>query len=177
MTYIYECGNETISVWRTNDDVVAVEMYKDGHYRDYKRTVHEDENGKFFTWNHEKIYLDNFKKISIKSVKEKFENGDWVTDSELCQAILSEGIDKVRFIIPMSVVDCRINYNGYGLVATNPNNRVNKVCHIVEDFNRKVSDNYKLRLYADDEDMAVTYEDYYVSDLVGSLRSGYIQIV
>ena len=176
MNYKYDCGNEEITVWHTgsSDDIfVSVETMVNG-YKSYKRSIHEDERGRFFTWNKHKIYLDNYKKISIDSIKKKIDNNDYITDSELCQAIMSTGVDNVRFIIPMSEVDCRV----IGLSIIDPTKKNDVVCHIVEDFNRYVKDNYKLRLCPDVVDENTPYyEDYYVTDLVSSLMSGYIKIV
>ena len=51
-------------------------------------------------------------------------------------------------------------------------------CPIVEEFNRRVEDCYKLKLYSDDGDDTVErYIDWYVTDLVSSLMSGYVKIV
>ena len=87
---------------------------------------------------------------------------------------MSTGVDNVRFIIPMSEVDCRV----IGLSIIDPTKKNDVVCHIVEDFNRYVKDNYKLRLCPDVVDENTPYyEDYYVTDLVSSLMSGYIKIV
>lgn len=65
MTYLYDCGNEVIKVWRNNlcETTVCVETTINGEYCEFKRTVREDKKGKFFTWNKNKIYIDNFKKI------------------------------------------------------------------------------------------------------------------
>ena len=92
MTYLYDCGNEVIRVWRNNlcEDTVCIETNDNSKYREFKRSVREDDKGKFFTWNKNKIYVNNFKKISIQSIKDKLANDEWVTDDELCQAILIE---------------------------------------------------------------------------------------
>ncbi len=66
--------------------------------RSYERTIREDEGGKFFTWNRNKIYLDNWIRTSMKEVKEKLERKEWVTSDVFCQAILTDGIDNVRFM-------------------------------------------------------------------------------
>lgn len=175
MTYLYDCGNEVIRVWRNNfcEDTVCIETNDNGKYREFKRSVREDENGKFFTWNQHKIYVDNFKKISIQSIKDKLANDEWVTDDELCQAILSEGVENVRFIIPMMLVSCRF----MGLVTCDPTKRVEKKCHIEEGFNRMVSDGYKFNFVPDDYDgTTCSHEEYYVLDFVSSLRNGYVKI-
>ena len=76
MNYKYDCGNEEITVWHTgsSDDIfVSIETMVNG-YKSYKRSIHEDEHGRFFTWNNHKIYLDDYKKISIDSIKKKIDN-------------------------------------------------------------------------------------------------------
>ena len=75
----------------------------------------------------------------------------------------------------------KINFNHFNDVLKmiiNSKNKINKVCHIVEEFNRRVEDCYKLKLYSDDGDDTVErYTDWYVTDLVSSLMSGYVKIV
>lgn len=179
MNYLYDCGNEVINVWRTNNEfstVVSIETSNNGKYKSYNRSIREDKNGKFFTWNKNKIYLNNFKKISIQSIKDKLKKNEWITSDELCQAIMSEGIENVRFIIPVCEVDF-VDPFGLGIVAYDPNKRTERTCHIVEEFNRNVRDNYKLKLYVDNFDGTTSkYDEYYTTDLVSALRSGYVKI-
>ena len=61
----------------------------------------EDENGKFFTWNKNKIYIEDWIRIPMKEVKNKFENKEHVSTDVFCQAILTDGIDNVRFLVPL----------------------------------------------------------------------------
>lgn len=179
MTYLYDCGNEVISVWRSNNEFstkVTVQTNDNGQYRDFDRTIREDKGGKFFTWNQHKIYLDNFKKTSIQDVKDKLERGEWITSDELCQAIMSEGVENVRFIIPVYEVVSRDPF-GLGIISCSPNRHIDKKCHIVEEFNRNVRDNYKFKLYVDEYDgHTCRYTDMYVTDLVSELRSGFARI-
>ena len=103
MTYNYKCGNEVIRVFVWNDDFHTEVSVNDAKTkRTYDRTIREDENGKFFTWNKKKIYLNDWIRISMKELKEKIETDQWVTSDDLCQAILSDGIDNVRFIVPLN---------------------------------------------------------------------------
>ena len=177
MIYKYDCGNETIDVFRSNNEFsnkVSVETYKNGKYMSYDRTIREDDLGKFFTWNKKKIYLDNFKKISIQTIKDKLANNEWITDDELCQAIMSEGIENVKFIIPMALVSCRF----MGLLTYDYNQTIDKLCHIEESFNRKVSDCYKFTFVPDEYDgTTCSKEDKYVVDIISSLQSGDIKIL
>lgn len=177
MIYKYDCGDEIIDVFRSNNEFsnkVSVETYKNGKYMSYDRTIREDDLGKFFTWNKKKIYLDNFKKISIQTIKDKLANDEWITDDELCQAIMSEGIENVKFIIPMALVNCRF----MGLLTYDYNQTIDKICHIEEGFNRKVSDCYKFTFVPDEYDEnTCSKEDKYVIDIISSLQSGDIKIL
>lgn len=102
MTYKYKCGNDIINVFVWSDDFhTDVAIYDKEAARSYDRTIREDKNGKFFTWNRNKIYLDDWIKISMLELKEKIERGEWITSEELCQAILTDGINNARFIIPL----------------------------------------------------------------------------
>ena len=38
----------------------------------------------------------------MKELKEKIENGEWITSDDLCQAIMTDGIENVRFIVPLN---------------------------------------------------------------------------
>ena len=60
MTYKYKCGNDIINVfvW-SNDFHTDVAIDDKEAARSYDRTIREDKNGKFFTWNRNKIYLDD----------------------------------------------------------------------------------------------------------------------
>ena len=52
MNYRYKCGNEVIRVWVWNDDFhTEVSVTDSKSNKSYGRTIREDENGKFFTWN------------------------------------------------------------------------------------------------------------------------------
>ena len=177
MIYKYDCGDEIIDVFRSNNEFsnkVSVETYKNGKYMSYDRTIREDDLGKFFTWNKKKIYLDNFKKISIQTIKDKLANDECITDDELCQAIMSEGMENIRFIVPMMSVSSRF----MGLTTCDPTNRIEKICHIEEGFNRKVSDCYKFTFVPDEYDgNTCSKEDKYVIDIISSLQSGDIKIL
>lgn len=175
MTYKYKCGNEIIRVFVWNDDFhnkVSVEDTKTRKLHD--RTIREDKNGKFFTWNRNKIYLNDWIKTSMKELKEKIKNGEWVTSDDLCQAILTEGIENVRFIVPLHTV----SFRGFGISLCNGNEYKDTICKVEERWNREVEQNYKIILVPvnDDEEVA-SYEDYYTSDFMSLIKSGHIKIV
>lgn len=172
MTYKYKCGNEIIRVFVWNDDFhneVSVEDTKTR--KSYDRTIREDENGKFFTWNRNKIYLDDWVKMSMKELKEKIENGEWITSDDLCQAIMTDGIENVRFIVPLNTT-C-----GFGFFL-NGNEFKNTLCRVEERWNREIKQNYKIVLVPVEPDESIaSSRDYYTMDFVSLIKSGHIKIV
>ena len=170
MDYKYNCGNEVIRVWVWNDDFhTEVTVTDNKTNKSYDRSIREDENGKFFTWNKNKVYLNNWIRTSMKELKEKFERKEWVTSDDLCQAILSDGIDNVRFVVPLNTV-CGFFLDGNKFKDT--------VCKIEERYNREVKSNYKLTLVPVEADETVaSSDDYYTMDMVSLIQSGYIKIV
>lgn len=172
MTYKYKCGDEIIKVWVWNDDFHnEVTVTNNKNNKGYDRTIREDENGKFFTWNRNKIYLNNWIKTSMKELKDKIEKKERVTSDDLCQAILSDGIENVRFIVPLNTVCC----GGFFL---NGNKFKDTVCKIKEEWNREVIQNYKLIVVPVEPDETIASKrDFYTSDMISLIVDGYIKII
>ena len=172
MTYKYKCGNEIIRVFVWNDDFhnkVSVEDTKT--QKSYNRTIREDENGKFFTWNRNNIYLNDWIKISMKELKEKIENGEWITSDDLCQAIMTDGIENVRFIVPLNTT-C-----GFGFFL-NGNEFKDTLCKVEERWNREIKQNYKIVLIPIEPNESIaSSRDYYPTVFVSLIEEGYIKIV
>ena len=175
MNYKYNCGNEVIRVWVWDDDFhTEVSVSDNKTKRSYERTIREDEGGKFFTWNRNKIYLDNWIRTSMKEVKEKLERKEWVTSDILCQAILTDGIDNVRFIVPLNIVSMR----AFGINLLNGSDFKDTLCKIKESYNHEVKNNYKLTVIPVEKDETVaSYRDFYTSDMLSLIQSGHIKIV
>lgn len=175
MNYRYKCGNKEISVWVWNDDFhieVTVASSKDNKTCD--RTIREDENGKFFTWDKNKIYLNDWIRTSMKELKEKVDKKEWLTSDDLCQAILSDGIENVRFIVPLNIVSAR----GFGISLLDGNKTKETICKIEERYNREVKQNYKIVVVpAEPDETVANSSDFYISDMISLIRSGYIKIV
>lgn len=169
MTYNYKCGDEIIRVWNWDDDFhtyVSVST-KD---RCYDRTIHEDEHGKFFTWNKRKIYLADWIRISMTELKQKIANNEDVWDDDLCQAILSDGIENARFIVPLNT-RC-------GFWLLNGNEFENVLCKIKESWNREVKRNYKLVLVpVEPNDNVASSRELYTSDMLSLIKKGFIEII
>lgn len=175
MNYRYNCGNEIMKVWVWNDDFhTEVTVTDNKTNKSYERTIREDENGKFFTWNKNKVYLNDWIRTSMKELKEKVDRNEWVTSDDLCQAILSDGIDNVRFIVPLNVVSVR----GLGISLLDGAKTKDVVCKIEERWNREVKQNYKLVVVPVEEDKTVaSSDDFYTMDMISLIKSGYIKIV
>ena len=66
MTYKYKCGKDIINVFVWSDDFhTDVAIYDSKAARSYERTIREDKDGKFFTWNRNKIYLNDWIRMSM----------------------------------------------------------------------------------------------------------------
>ena len=172
MHYRYNCGNEVVRVWVWNDDFhTEVTVTDNKTNKGYDRSIREDENGKFFTWNKHKVYLNDWIRTSMKELKEKVEKKEWVTSDDLCQAILSDGIENARFIVPLNMV-C-----GFGFFLDG-NKFKDTVCKIEERWNREVAQNYKLIVVPVEPDETVaSSRDFYSSDMMSLIQSGHIKIV
>jgi len=175
MNYNYACGNEVIRVWVWNDDFhPEVTVTDNKTKKTYDRTIREDEHGKFFTWNKNKIYLKDWIRTSMKELKEKIERNEWVTSDDLCQAILSDGIENVKFLVPLNIVSVR----GFGISLLDGKKTKDTVCRIEERYNREVKNNYKLTLVPiEADDTVASSDDYYTMDMISLIKDGYIKIV
>lgn len=169
MEYKYKCGNETIRVWCWDDDFHNnVTVYTTD--RNYDRTIREDKNGKFFTWNKHKIYLDDWIRISMSELKQRIANGEDVFDDDLCQAIMTDGVENARFIVPFKT-RC-------GLYLLNGDEFENVLCKVEESWNREVKRNYKLVLVpVEPNDNVASCREFYTCDMVSLIKCGDIEIV
>ena len=153
MFYKYKCGNELIKVFVWNNEFHSTVSVEDAKTRkSYERTIREDENGKFFTWNRNKIYLNDWVKISMRELKEKIENEEFVTSDDLCQAIMTDGIENVRFTVPLNAI-C-----GFGFLL-NGNEFKDTLCKVEERPLREVKNNYKIVLVPVETDESVASID------------------
>ena len=64
MNYKYRCKNEIIEANVDEENKTAIVFYKGRE--GCPRTIIEGNDGKFFTWNRQKIYLNDYITISMK---------------------------------------------------------------------------------------------------------------
>lgn len=175
MFYKYNCGKEIITVWVWNDNYHNDVIVTDNITRkSYNRTIRENTNGKFFTWNKNKIYIDNWIKISMRELKEKIKKKEWCTSDELCRAILTEGIENVRLNVPMNIISMKI----FDIPLADGNQFKKTLCKIEERYNYEVKNNYKLTVTPVNSDESVSkYSDFYTTDMLSLIQDGIIEIV
>ena len=164
MYYKYHCADKIINVFRYGDishNVVLVRVDQNEIVKAYISEIKKDEKGEFFIWQQNKIYLNDWIKSSMKDFKRMMENKENVTTSDLCQAILSDGVENVRFEVPM-----------------NPSSDEGYICKIEEKLDRKVEQNYKIVLVPvhKDENIVSSIE-YYINDLLGLIEEDLIKII
>ena len=170
MYYNYKCGNKVIEVWKTNngfDDTVSVVIDR----REYVRSIRKDKNGEFFTWDRNKIYIDDWIRFPMKDFLEKIKNNEWVSTSELCLAIMSHGIDNIKFMVPFEV-SCN------SIFFRNKKKEKHILCKIEERWNREVNQNYKIVLVpVHSYNKYIGNKDLYTEYLLGFIKEGRIKII
>lgn len=149
--------------------VISIDEQKNGKIRSYDRTVRIDKSGrKFFTWDSEKVWFDNFLCLTPSEFVQKVNGnvgslyGDDLSRLLLkygMQAIcvyINKGIDEVRYGVDKGVA--QENWVRY---------------QFTEDYLHMPIDNYKLRLEPvseyDKREYSVT--DTYTTDLVGLFKA------
>ena len=171
MNYKYQCGDQIINVWYSSTFRNPKVVHICTKNKDIPRSVLEDERGLFFTWNHKKIYLDNWIRTSMKELKQRIDNkDDSVTDDDLCIAIMSDGVDKVRFNVPINKRAGLFFLDGCDFKMVE--------CKIVESWNREVKNKYKITFVPVIPDVNIgDKREFYVSDLISLIKDGYVEIV
>lgn len=171
MNYNFKCKNNIIRVWcwdTSYHDYVTIYTNERG----YDRAIREDGRGRFFTWNREKIYLKDWIRLSMKELKNKIDNLDWVTSDDLTQAILTDGVENVRFECPLNPISVTFD----NIALCNASEHINVLCKISEK-RYKVGKNYKITVIPVDENILVGAKDYYIGDMIGLIQSGHIKII
>jgi len=133
MYYKYKCGEETldIEVNKKRNNNIDAKVIKDGNV--FLRTVDCDQQGKYIRWNKGRIYLDNWIRTTLLEIQEKIDDNEILTEEDITRAIISEGVDNVKFLCPMGSKSDR-------------NKSLNKVCKIKETCSGEVEVSSDLKL-------------------------------
>lgn len=176
MTYNYKCGDEIITVWRWSGWLEDFHDHVSVHTKEgcYDRTIREDDGGKFFTWNKHKIYLDDWIRVTMKELKQKIDNNGHVFSHDLSQAIMTDGPENVRFLVPLYVRDF---FPVIGFFLTRGDETKDVLCKVSE-YEHKVSDNYKITVVPVEADETVeSSHSFYTSDMLQLIYGGDIKII
>lgn len=171
MEYKFKCGEEIIDVEIREENYLNLVNVKNGkHGFSFEREIQEDEKGKFFIYHENKIYLNDWIKTSMKEFKERVDKGECVNSNDLCLAILSDGIDNVRFIVPLNTRCSLFLLNGEEFKKV--------LCKIVESYNREIKTCYKISVVRVEEDESVSSgRDYYMETFLDFIKEGIVEIV
>ena len=143
--------------------------------KEYVRTVRiADDGRRFFTWNKEVIYMDNFLSYTPYEIVSRLKSSQRVTPDELCGTLKKYGLGclKVKkYVKPLEHIDFGDFSIGFEVHHSNENDK-DKVWidyEFVED-RHDIESCYKLTLEPVGENKGIyPSRDYYVSDLVGLL--------
>ncbi|NFH01304.1 hypothetical protein FC831_13635 [Clostridium botulinum] len=172
MHYKFNINDEQFRVWMWNDDWHNTVTINDNKtYKQYDRTIRTDNNGKFFTWNKEKVYLNDYHKITFKEFNNKLIKDKWILPDELTQMILNEGIENVIINAPMNKVDMVVSQ--LGIVLSNGSEYSNVDC-LIKEYQYKVKDNYKINLVPLNQNYVA--RSFYTSDLMNMIKEGRVKI-
>lgn len=168
MYYTYLCRDKRITVYVGLGNVETVTILDNKTGKQFKRSVHKDNKGLFFTWDKFKIYLTDWVRMPISQIKNKIETSGDLTTEEVCQAILSEGLNNVRFIVPMYENEVQFGF----LKGTKPT-----LCKVSESCESNIRMNFLVRFIPVESSNPNLYVDYTTSELVSALKRGDIKIV
>lgn len=156
----------TVSFWETIN----------GKHIERNRTVRFDEYGRrFFTWNKERINLDDFLACTPLELVKKVNSGKASPD-DLCHTLEKYGMDSLTISIRTKKLE-RVNFGLFSMgfsVRSNldkPKDFDWVDYQFVPEYLRMPKDGYKLKLMPLLEEHKGVYpsEDFYVGDLVGLL--------
>ena len=179
----YNVNGKTITAYVWNDM-----LYEDGFMRKtieiylgkrtIKKNLHKDENGCFFYWDKQKIYVKDFVYLSAEElvdvVKTAIANGDWVNEDTILATLLNES-DKLNIVYPLPKVDMIVPFLGISICGTKTKETV---CKFTEERYKKEQWHYKVSLAPVDENMNMTVVSRhpYFSDLCSEIRTGKVEL-
>ncbi|HBJ1650411.1 TPA: hypothetical protein LA460_000315 [Clostridium botulinum] len=172
MYYKFNIKDEQFKVWMWEDDYHHTITINDNKTnKQYDRTIRTDDEGRFFTWNKEKVYLNNYHKITFEEFQNKLKNNEWITPDELTQMILNKGVENIIINAPMNKVNMDISQ--LGIVLSNGSEYSDVDC-LIKEYQYKVKDNYKIHLVS----LSQNYvgRSFYTSDLVNMIKEGRVKI-
>ena len=150
-----------------------IEIENDNGNTEVKLPIMTDDGGDYFVYKNNKVYVNDFVKISFEDFMQAVRDG-MAFDDVFVNMLLSEDIDKIQFDVPMNTISGpRIN----GIVFFADGDRfLDKRCRIIE-RQHKVIDNYKIEVEVlEDDGSTIAHRSFYTSDMVSLIRDNLIKI-
>ena len=149
-----------------------IEIEKDDGNTEVKLPVMTDDGGDYFVYKNNKVYVNDFVKVSFEEFMQAVRDG-MAFDDIFVNMLLSEGIDKIQFDVPMNTVSSPVFF---GICFADGDKFINKRCRIIE-RQHKVIDNYKIEVEVlEDDGSTIAHRSFYTSDMVSLIKDNYIKI-
>lgn len=149
-----------------------IEIEKDDGNTEVKLPVMTDDGGDYFVYKNNKVYVNDFVKVSFEEFMQAVRDG-MAFDDIFVNMLLSEGIDKIQFDVPMNTVSSPVFF---GICFADGDKFINKRCRIIE-RQHKVIDNYKIEVEVLENDgSTIAHRSFYTSDMVSLIRDSHIKI-
>ena len=149
-----------------------IEIEKDDGNTKVKLPVMTDDGGDYFVYKNNKVYVNDFVKVSFEEFMQAVRDG-MAFDDIFVNMLLSEGIDKIQFDVPMNTVSSPVFF---GICFADGDKFINKRCRIIE-RQHKVIDNYKIEVEVLENDgSTIAHRSFYTSDMVSLIRDNHIKI-
>ena len=149
-----------------------IEIEKDNGDTDVKLPVKTDDGGDYFVYKNNKVYVNDFVKVSFEDFMQAVRN-NMAFDDVFVNMLLSEGIDKIQFDVPMNMISSPAFF---GICFADGDKFLNKRCRIIE-RQHKVVDNYKIEVEVLENDgSTIAHRSFYTSDMVSLIKDNYIKI-
>lgn len=143
-----------------------------------------DNNGKYFLYHNEKVYVDNYNyhniSVLIDEIKYGIEHNDrWFVEDNIILTSLMKQSDKFGILIKARVYDAIIPMMGIAIIGDRKTEE--KVLYIpkITDTDNPNSWHYKISFQPKDEEIRrfCSSERYYFSDFCSLLKCGSIELI
>lgn len=149
-----------------------IEIEKDDGNTEVKLPVMTDDGGDYFVYKNNKVYVNDFVKVSFEEFMQAVRDG-MAFDDVFVTMLLSEGIDKIQFDVPMNTIS---GPTFFGIGFADGDSFLNKRCRIVE-RQHKVADNHKIEVEVLENDgSTIAHRSFYTCDMVSLIRDNHIKI-
>ena len=171
MHFKYNVNGKIIRTWYGYfKDTVDIENQKGKTVA--RLPIKSDDKGKYFIYDDQKVYKDDFIKVSFEDFIAAVKNND-AFDDTFSIMLLSEGIDKIQLEVPMNTISGPVVF---GICFADGDNFKNKLCRITE-REHKIEDNYKIEVEViENDNTTIAHRSFYTSDMISLIKNGHIKI-